>query len=312
MMGDIGIKQKLSTAYHPQTDGQTERMNQTLEQHLRHYVNYSQKNWVQLLPMAQLAMNNRESTATGETPFFANYGKQPNLFLTPRETPKAEKALEDASDLKRMHEEMSRNITFQQLKTEPYANKKRKKEPQLKEGDKVYLLTKNLSTTRPSRKLDHVKVGPFFVRKKKSDVNFELDLPKEMRIHPVFHVSLLEPADPQTPVQTRGPKLSPENEYEVEAIKDYDKKSQLYLVKWKGYDDDDNTWEPRSNLNNCDTRIREFENSLKNPGCWTQSHRRQRAATKQQEDHRTVKDPSRGDPRGKAPPRSRWPRVRQE
>ncbi|CAA77891.1 Reverse Transcriptase, partial [Cladosporium fulvum T-1 virus] len=69
LMGTIGIKHKLSTAYHPETDGQTERTNQTLEQYLRHYINYAQDNWVSLLPMAQIALNNHKSETTSTTPF---------------------------------------------------------------------------------------------------------------------------------------------------------------------------------------------------------------------------------------------------
>jgi len=73
--------------------------------------------------------------------------------------------------------------------------------PQLKKGDKVYLHTKNLKSKRPSRKLDHVKVGPFLIKQPKGPVNYELQLPSDARVHPVFHVSLLEPADSKTPLQ---------------------------------------------------------------------------------------------------------------
>ena len=81
-----------------------------------------------------------------------------------------------------------------------YADKKRVEGLTLKEGNKVYLRRKNLKTTRPSEKLDYTKLGPFRILKKKSDVNYDLDLPKKMRIHPTFHISLLEPASNDTPV----------------------------------------------------------------------------------------------------------------
>ena len=81
LLGMIGTKLQISTIYHPQTDRQIERANQTLEIYLRHYVNKKQNNWVQLLPMAQLAYNDKLSQTTGLTPFFANYGKNPNSFL---------------------------------------------------------------------------------------------------------------------------------------------------------------------------------------------------------------------------------------
>jgi len=65
----------------------------------------------------------------------------------------------------------------------------------------VYLLTKNLKTRRPSKKLNHVKVGPFKIKKIKSLVNYELNLLLDAKVHPVFHISLLELADPETPLQ---------------------------------------------------------------------------------------------------------------
>ena len=261
LMNEMGTKLKLSTAYHPQTDGQTERTNQTLEQYLRHYVTYSQRNWVQLLPTAELALNNGTSSTTGETPFFANYGRHPNLFNAPRKSPQAEAALREVSGLKRMHEELSKSIEYQQRRNEPNANKKRKKEPQLKEGDKVYLLTKNLKTSRKCKKLDHKKVGPFRIERKISNVNYKLDLPKGTRIHPVFHVSLLEPAHPETPAQDKPPRLSSQDEYEVEKVIDYDKESQQYLVRWKGYDQDEDTWHDRKDLTDCIALVRKYDKS---------------------------------------------------
>jgi len=73
----LGIKRKMSTAYHPQTDGQTERTNQVLEGYLRNFVNYDQDDWYQLLPLAEFAYNNSATNAHGMSPFFANYGYHP-------------------------------------------------------------------------------------------------------------------------------------------------------------------------------------------------------------------------------------------
>jgi hypothetical protein len=80
----MGIKQKLTTAYHPQANRQTERTNQTIKQYLQHYVNYQQDDWVAYLPMAQFAYNNTVHSTTGETPFFANYGYNPVLIGEPQ------------------------------------------------------------------------------------------------------------------------------------------------------------------------------------------------------------------------------------
>jgi hypothetical protein len=84
------------------------------------------------------------------------------------------------------------------------------------------LLTKNLRTKRPSKGLDHVKVGPFLIREKNGPVTYTLDLPRDAKIHPQFHVKLLEPADPETPLQqTFRYETEEENEYEVEDLLDY-------------------------------------------------------------------------------------------
>jgi hypothetical protein len=83
LMAMLGTKRKLSTAFHPQTDGQTERTNQTMEAYLRCYVNYKQTNWVDLLPLAQYAYNSSESEGNGVTPFFANYGYTPSAYKAP-------------------------------------------------------------------------------------------------------------------------------------------------------------------------------------------------------------------------------------
>ena len=110
LIGQIGIKLRMSTAYHPQTDGQTERANQTMEVYLRHYVNMKQNNWVSLLPMAQLAYNDKRSDTTKLSPFFANHGKNANMFLHPIEGLNAEKALVKAEELKNLHKDMQRTI----------------------------------------------------------------------------------------------------------------------------------------------------------------------------------------------------------
>jgi transposase InsO family protein len=262
LLAAIGTKKKLSTAYHPQTDGQTERVNQTMETYLRIYCNQQQDNWVSLLPMAQIAYNNKLSEATGVTPFFANHGRHPNLFTRSLDNNiQTDSAISSVQKLKEVHQKSLESIAKAQSRAISYVNKKRKTAPLLKEGDKVYLLTKNLRTRRPTKKLDKVKVGPFFISKQISPVNFRLELPKDAKIHPVFHISLLEPADAKTPVQKDFHYQADGNdEWEVEKIIQQRRKGrrQEYLVKWLGYPDSENTWEPATHLTNCQQLLKEF------------------------------------------------------
>jgi transposase InsO family protein len=272
LMAEIGTKRKLSTAYHPQTDGQTERTNRTMKTYLKIYSNTSQNNWVSLLAMAQLSYNNKLSEATGQTPYFANHGKHPNLFERTLPSPRAEAAMKSAEEMKTIHEEMSKKILHAQTQSISYVNKKRKTAPQLKRGDKVYLHTKNLRTKRPSKGLDHVKVGPFLISKQNGPVTYTLELPPDAKIHPRFHVSLLEPADPETPLQrTFRYETEEEKEFEVERILDHKLNNNprdpetFYLVKWLGYDETENTWEPETNLTNCRQLLARYRQNLQAP-----------------------------------------------
>jgi RNase H-like domain found in reverse transcriptase/Reverse transcriptase (RNA-dependent DNA polymerase)/Integrase zinc binding domain/Chromo (CHRromatin Organisation MOdifier) domain len=261
LMAQLGTNHKLSTAFHPQTDGQTERLNQTLEQYLRSYVNQQQDNWVQLLPMAQLAYNGAKSEPTGVSPFFANFGYEPQAYRQPRKDAQlAEQAIVTVDKLQGLHQELSTNIEFMNSRATMYANKKRSMGPSLQRGDKVYLIRKHIKTKRPSTKLDFKKLGPFRILDKVGSVNYRLELPATSRLHPVFHVSLLEPAKGDTPVATT--EIQPENdekEYEVEKILDMQniEGQQQYLIKWKSYEAAHNTWEPTSNLS-CPDLLRQF------------------------------------------------------
>jgi transposase InsO family protein len=249
----MGTQHAASTAYHPQTNGQVERINRTLEQYLRCYLNYEQNNWAEYLPIAQIAINDAVTDTTGITPFYANYGYHPNIRnaeLPVKEiNDSAEKRVQKISQL---HQQIRNDIDFMARRRAQYYNQRRQETPTLKEGDRAYLLRKNLRTTRPSDKLDFVKIGPFKIKKKLSDLNYELALPKEMKIHPVFHTSLLEPTNNEATKKQTGIELE-EGEYEVEKILDkrVRRGKTEYLIKWKGYNENENSWEPISHLRKC-------------------------------------------------------------
>jgi transposase InsO family protein len=264
----LGIEHRLSTAYHPQTNGQTERVNQTLEQYLRHYVNFQQDDWTGLLPMAQFAYNNAMHSTTKETPFFANYGLNPTIIGEPiGKQPLAESSRLLATGLKQLHLQLSRDIEFLNMRMKFYYDQSRQEAPEFQRGEKVYLLRRNIRTRRPSAKLDHLKLGPFEIEEKTGPLNYRLKLPESMRrIHATFHVSLLEKAPRNAEVATNVEiEEETENEYEVEEILATNKVSGKphYLVKWRGYDTSENTWEPIENLAGCHRLVRQFHQQEK-------------------------------------------------
>ncbi|KAJ8174656.1 hypothetical protein LV157_008777 [Aspergillus fumigatus] len=253
----------------------TDERGLTIEQYLRHYVNYQQDDWVTYLPMAQFAYNNAIHSTTGETPFFANYGYNPTLLGEPRnQVPTAKDAEDVIRTIDYLRTQLSRDIEFMNLRMAIYYDKKHGSAPDLKRGEKVYLLRRNIKTKRPSQKLDHQKIGPFVIDEKLGPVNYRLRLPKSMsKIHPVFHISLLEPA-PKNAKIAENVEIDDDTEleYEVEQILDHKRVSgkPYYLVKWKGYDTSENTWEPIENLTGCHQLVqqyhRAFQGSTKRKG----------------------------------------------
>lgn len=143
-----------------------------------------------------------------------------------------------------------------------YYNQKHGSAPDLKRGEKVYLLRRNIKTKRPSQKLDHQKIRPFIITEKLGPVNYKLRLPKSMsKIYPVFHVSLLEPAPENAKIaENIEIKDNTEQEYEVKQILDHKRVSRkpYYLVKWKGYDTSENTWEPIENLTGYHQLVQQY------------------------------------------------------
>jgi hypothetical protein len=295
LTSQLGVNHKLSTAYHPQTDGQTERLNQTLEQYLRSYVNYQQDNWVTLLPLAQFAYNSSHNESIKCSPFFANYGFEPEIHRTPRQGQEVPKAYRQARELKALHAELRQELTFTQRRMAQYYNQKRLKGPTFERGNKVYLLRRNIKTKRISDKLDHKKLGPFEVTRKISDSNYELRLPTTMKIHPIFHISLLEPAPRNARLQERIEVDAPEGEYEVEAILSSRQQGPVtqYLVKWLGYDESENTWEPVKHLKHCQQMLEEFHH--RNPDQPTRKDRARHRPTRKRPSRRRQEHPGLGD-----------------
>ena len=161
----LGITANVSTAYHPQTDGQTERVNQEIEQYLRIFVNHRQNDWADWLPMAEFAYNNWIHSSTHKTPFRLDSGQDPHLGtepICPRVIEAAtdfitwmQKTSEEAqSALHQAAKDMARHYDAHWTEALEYAV-----------GDSVWLDAHNISIDCPARKLSDKWLGPYKVDK---------------------------------------------------------------------------------------------------------------------------------------------------
>jgi len=188
----LGIQTKLSTAYHPQTDGQTERINQELEQYLRVFINHRQEQWPDWLGTAEFAYNNKIYTAIKILPFKANYGQDPRMGFEGRRKRKYEAVGKFVQRMKKIQEEAKVVLEKAQEEMKKFANRRRRKGEEYKVGDLVLLSTKDLKWQMKERRLEKLIehfVGPYKVKEIVSSNMIELELPKSIKIHPVVNVS---------------------------------------------------------------------------------------------------------------------------
>ncbi|KAJ1582114.1 hypothetical protein NDA15_002728 [Ustilago hordei] len=262
----MGVKHSLSTAYHPQTDGQTERVNQVIEQYLRMYCNYEQDDWANLLDTAAFVYNNMVHNSIGVSPFFACYGWNPKAHpdIPQRLGVNDPGRFEYLMDGKERCKYLQEQIREAQRRSVDQYNRKHK-DIEFKVGDMVYINCRNWKTRRPTPKLDTWFAGPYPVQEQVGCRAYRITLPANLRVHDVFHVSMLEPARtsslPQRAEQPTIPSLPDEDlDFEVEALinKHSHNRTTEYKVLWRGYSEEAASWEPVENLN-CPDLIQEYE-----------------------------------------------------
>jgi len=264
----LGIQTKLSMAYHPQMDGQMERINQELEQYLRVFIDHKQEQWPDWLGMAEFIYNNKVYTATKTSPFKANYGQDLKMGFEGRRKGKYEVAEKFIERMRKIQEEAKAALGKAQEEMKKFANRKRREEEEYRVEDLVLLSTKDLKWQmkgRRSEKLTECFVGPYKVKGIISSNAIELELPKSIKIHPVVNVSRVRLYKPQVEGQKKIlPKpviIKGEEEFKVEKIlnKRMIRGKEKFLVRWKGYTAEEDTWENRENLENAKELVEESE-----------------------------------------------------
>ena len=256
----LGITQNLSTAFHPQTDGLSEHKNQWVEQYLRLVTSAAPEDWDQWLTTASAVHNNQKNQTTGLSPNQILIG-----YNIPLNTP---------NDIETNNMTVERRIGIMNQRRDQAikalnrtAEQKGVPPAQYNTGDQVWLEGKNLKFPHQVTKLAPKRYGPFKIIKVISPVAYRLQLPPTWTIHSVFHASLLSPYS-ETPAH--GPNfsqpppdlISGEEEYEVESIKAHrylgQNKRLQFLIRWKGYPESDNMWEPADSVHAPDL-VKEYK-----------------------------------------------------
>ena len=250
----LDVKRKMSTAFHPQTDGQTEWLNWEINQYLRTYVSDQQADWAKWIKITQFIWNDTVSEVTTDSPFGITRSYSPWMGVEPTET-----AAPAAKDFAIIFNKVVEASEKAKLSMRLQADKRQNPAPDYKVGQQVWLSMNNLRMlNRASRKLTEKWISPYEITWVTPNV-VELKLPKSLRIHPVVNVSHVKPylgPLPGQPVSQFGLiQVSEEcdEEYEVDYIvASHIYRCQLqYLVHWKGYEEHECTWEPASNVKNA-------------------------------------------------------------
>lgn len=262
----LGTRFNMSSANHPQTDGQSERANRTIEEILRCYVSPHHDDWDEHLATLEFAYNDSLQASTGYTPFFTVYGRHPysplSLFYPPsRRVEEAETVSAFADRMQSLYRRVRLAILAAQKRQADFANRSRR-EHVFKVGDLVWLRSvfrrKHMTVLNARAKFNPNWLGPFAVKRVNSHVSYELEMPEAYKhIHPVVHVSFLREhigGSDKFPGRTGGvpapaPELIDEEEhFWVDAFLNHKytksgrKSHLLWLVRWKGYGESEDHW----------------------------------------------------------------------
>jgi hypothetical protein len=272
------IKRRISTAFHPQTDGQTEILNRIVENYLRAFTNLESMNWANLLPTAAYSYNNSYNHSTRITPFKALLGYDPDFHIDVIEiddsmegggrvsqVPAAKARIQK---LQQLRDKLKEELAHAQAQQKKYYDR-RHQGMEFKRGQLVKLSTRNLRLK--DKKLQPRWIGPFRIFERIGSQAYRLALPDQYdRLHDVFPIQLLEPYHARDEAEIMPmPELEDDKEeYEVEEVKgclQIDGKMH-YLVKWTGWPSEYNQWVPKEDMANSEQRITQFKKKERKQG----------------------------------------------
>lgn len=285
------IMNRQTTAYHSRGNGQAERYNLTIENYLRAYVDSSLDNWDELLPTAQLAINNAHQESIRTTPFFLNYGRHPwlpgvtfkKVSLSGEEAQEARmKQRKEWPAKRRQAVALARQCLVKAAERMKKQFDRSRKPKEFEVGQRVWLNTRNLKfKDNNCPKFMPRFIGPFTIAERVGNVSYKLTLLDTMQVHPVFHVELLK--EYRGDGFTLPPPISCEDgilKWNIERIVKVrgTGNRRQYLIHWEGYEREHDTWEPRWKLlEDVPDMLQEFEDSLKdNPQTRSPKRRRTR------------------------------------
>jgi hypothetical protein len=286
LMATLKVRLGMASAYHPQTDGQTEKVNHVIGTYLRAFTRHCPNNWNELLPLGEFAYNSSVHASMGKTPFELDLGYNPRVPIDVSiratvgkcQSILGRQALTFVEKMK-YNLDLAREKLAEAQDTQKVAADTHRQESPFQLGQQVYLSTKNLPLTysnasdQRSRKLQDLYDGPFkIIKASKSPNSWYLDLPSQWNIKQPLNVELFR-RDLSDPTRERKPPPVKNSihgaEYLVDAVVDHkDEKSKnktgrvvrLYRLRWTGWEAENDTWEPLQNLENCRELVEAYHN----------------------------------------------------
>jgi transposase InsO family protein len=258
LCAQLGIKPSMTTAFHPQANGGTERVNQEVQLYLSIFCINNPSSWSRALKKAEFVYNNRPHADQSQSPFELMYGQAP--LAMPEAFGHSENPSVEAR-IAQLNQWRKDAILAHEHARERMKTRIRESYTPFAKGDKVWLEARNLIRTY-NKKITTKREGPFVITEVLGPLNYRLKLPEGWKIHPVFHASLLSPYVENGTHGRNFPRPAPDlidnqEEWEVERIlRHKGTKNISYQVKWHGYEDP--TWEPEKNLANAADIITDY------------------------------------------------------